>query len=52
MSAIVIAIIIVALLVGGLGLLIEGLFWLLVISVVLLAVGAFMAMTGRKSARA
>jgi hypothetical protein len=47
MSALVIALIVLAVLVGGAGLLIEGLMWLLVIAAVLFVAGAVAGMFGR-----
>lgn len=43
---IVIALIVLALIFGGLGLVMEGLKWLLIIAVVLLVVGAIMGLKG------
>ena len=47
---IVIILIILALIFGGIGLLVEGLFWLLIISLALLVVGAVTGMRGRSGA--
>lgn len=44
---IIILLVILALIFGGIGLLVEGLFWLLIIGVVLLVVGAVLGMRGR-----
>lgn len=44
---IVLALVILALVFGGIGLLVEGLFWLLVIGAVLLVVGAVMGFKSR-----
>jgi hypothetical protein len=48
---IVIILIILALIFGGIGLLVEGLFWLLIISLVLLVVGGIMGSRGRSAGR-
>lgn len=45
----VIVILLLALLVGGVGLLIEGLFWLLVISLALFVVSGLMGMSKRRT---
>ncbi len=45
---IVILLIILALVFGGIGLLVEGLMWLLIISVILLVIGAVTGSRGRK----
>lgn len=47
---IVIILIILALIFGGIGFLVEGLFWLLVISLILLVVGAVMGARARGGA--
>lgn len=47
---IVIILVILALIFGGIGLLVEGLFWLLIISLVLLVVGAVMGSRNRSGA--
>lgn len=47
---IVIALVILALILGGVGLLVEGLFWLLIISLVLFVVGGVFGMRGRTRA--
>jgi hypothetical protein len=47
MSALVIALIVLAVLVGGAGLLVEGLMWLLIIAAVLFVAGAVAGMFGR-----
>jgi hypothetical protein len=47
---IVIILIILALIFGGIGIIVEGLFWLLIISLILLVVGAVMGSRGRKGA--
>ncbi|HVM00762.1 MAG TPA: hypothetical protein VM324_15845 [Egibacteraceae bacterium] len=44
---IVIALVLLALIFGGIGLLVEGLFWLLVISLVLFIVGGVFGFRGR-----
>lgn len=44
---IVIALLLLALIFGGIGLLVEGLFWLLIIAVVLMVVGAVFGFRGR-----
>lgn len=44
---IIILLVILALVFGGIGLLVEGLFWLLIISVILFIVGAVLGMRGR-----
>lgn len=46
---IVLILIILALIFGGVGLLVEGLFWLLIISAALIIAGAVLGMRGRKS---
>lgn len=48
---IVIILIILALIFGGVGLLVEGLFWLLIIGLVLLVLGAVMGTRGRRARR-
>ncbi|HSK21718.1 MAG TPA: hypothetical protein VK906_01010 [Egicoccus sp.] len=48
---IVLLLIILALVFGGIGLLVEGLFWLLVIGAVLLVAGAVMGFTKSRSGR-
>ncbi len=48
---IVIVLIVLALIFGGIGLLVEGLLWLLVISLVLVVVGAVTGMRGRGARR-
>ena len=48
---IVIILIILALIFGGIGLLVEGLFWLLIISLVLLVAGAVTGSRARGKAR-
>jgi hypothetical protein len=45
--AIVIILIILALIFGGIGLLVEGLLWLLIISLVLVVVGGLLGFRGR-----
>ncbi len=47
---IVIILIVLALIFGGIGIIVEGLFWLLIISLVLLVAGAVMGMRGRSGA--
>ena len=47
---IVLLLLLVALVLGGIGLLVEGLFWLLVIGVVLLVVGAVVGASRRGTA--
>lgn len=47
---IVVLLLILALIFGGVGLFVEGLFWLLVISLVLLVVGAVFGFRGRGTA--
>lgn len=44
---IVIALLLLALIFGGIGLLVEGLFWLLIIALVLVVVGAVFGFRGR-----
>ncbi len=48
---IVVLLIILALVFGGIGLLVEGLFWLLVIGAVLLVVGAVMGFSKNRGSR-
>lgn len=48
---IVLLLLLIALLVGGIGLLVEGLFWMLVIALVLVVVGAAMGVSRRGAAR-
>lgn len=43
--------IVLALLIGGIGLVVKGLLWLLIIAVVLFAVGAILGMGGRRHSR-
>ena len=50
--ALVLLLIILALLIGGVGLLVKGLAWILIIAVALLIVGAVLGMSGRSRARA
>jgi hypothetical protein len=47
----IILLVILALVFGGIGLLVEGLFWLLIISVVLFIVGGVLGMRGRGAKR-
>jgi hypothetical protein len=47
---IVIILIILALIFGGIGIIVEGLFWLLIISLILLVVGGVMGARGRSGA--
>ena len=49
MSTLVIVLLLLALLVGGVGLFVEGLKWLLIIALVLLAVSAISGFMGRGS---
>lgn len=49
MSALLIAILLLALIFGGVGLFVEGLFWLVVIAVALFIVGGIMGFSGRRS---
>ncbi len=51
MSVLVIALIVLALVVGGVGLLVEGLIWLLIIAAVLFVAGAVAGMFGRGRSR-
>ncbi|MFN7148492.1 MAG: hypothetical protein ACK4V6_03335 [Microthrixaceae bacterium] len=46
----VIVLVLLALVIGGFGLLVEGLMWLLIIAVALLVVGALTGMRGRSKA--
>jgi hypothetical protein len=48
---IILLLVILALIFGGIGLLVEGLFWLLIISVVLFIVGGVLGMRGRGAKR-
>jgi hypothetical protein len=48
---IILLLVILALIFGGIGLLVEGLFWLLIISVVLFVVGGVLGMRGRGAKR-
>ena len=48
---IVIILIILALIFGGIGILVEGLFWLLIIGLILLVVGAVMGARGRSAGK-
>jgi hypothetical protein len=50
MSTLVILVLLLALLVGGVGLFVEGLFWLVVISLVLFVVGGVLGGRGRRTA--
>jgi hypothetical membrane protein len=49
MTGVVIALLLLALLVGGVGLFVEGLKWLLIVAVVLFIVSALTGMSGRRS---
>jgi hypothetical protein len=49
MSTLVIVLLLLALLIGGVGLFVEGLKWLLIIALVLLVVSFFTGARGRKS---
>lgn len=48
MTGLVIIILLLALLFGGLGLVVEGLMWLLIIAAVLFVVGALVGFSGRR----
>ena len=47
MVPILVILLILALIFGGIGLLIEGLMWLLIISLILIVIGAVVGFTGR-----
>lgn len=49
MTTLVAIILLLALLIGGVGLFVEGLFWLLVISLVLFVVSGVLSFTGRRT---
>lgn len=49
MTALIAMILLLALVLGGVGLFIEGLFWLAVIALLLIVVGGVLGMTGRRS---
>jgi hypothetical protein len=51
MTILIVLILLLALVLGGIGLLVEGLFWLLVIGLVLLVVSFFLGAVGRTSSR-
>jgi hypothetical protein len=50
MGLLVVIIVVVALLIGGIGLLVEGLLWLLAIAALILVVGALLGWRGRSNA--
>jgi hypothetical protein len=47
MGALVVLLLVLALVIGGIGLLVEGLKWLLILALVIVAVGAVMGWIGR-----
>lgn len=49
MTTAIVILLIIALLFGGIGLLVEGLFWLLIIGLVLFVVSAVMGFSGRRA---